>query len=91
MGQETVQVAYRWAVASMPYAGRRGEIPSLIDWLQIAGGWLVPALLWGLGLRQWTGWSAARSLTWAIAVLGIPLAALAIYRLLLLTQPPLSA
>ena len=91
MGQGTVQVAYRWAVASMPYAGQRGQVPSLTDWLQIAGGWLVPALLWGLGLRQWTGWSAARSLAWAVAVLGIPLAALAIYRLLLLTQPPLTA
>jgi hypothetical protein len=90
MGQATAQVAYYWAVASMPYAGQRGQVPPLTVWLLTAGGWLVPALLWGLGLRQWTGWSAARSLAWAVAVLGIPVAALAIYRLILLTEPPLS-
>jgi hypothetical protein len=89
MGQATVQVAYRWAVASMPYAGQRGQVPPLTVWLLVAGGWLVPALLWGLGLRQWTGWSAARSLAWAVAVLAIPVAALAIYRLILLTEPTL--
>ena len=90
MGQVTGQVAYNWAVASMPYAGQRGPIPPLTVWFLIAGGWLVSTLLWGLGLRQWTGWSAARSLAWAVAVLGIPVAALAIYRLILLTGPPLT-
>ena len=52
MSQETVRVAYRWAVASLPYARGRGQIPPLEDWLQIAGGWIVPALLWGVQKAQ---------------------------------------
>ena len=92
MSQETVRVAHQWAVASLPTAVRRGaQAPPLGAWLQIAAGWLVPAFLWGVGLRLWAGWSAGRCLAWVAMVLIIPIVALQIYRLVLLTNPPLAA
>ena len=85
MSQETVGLGHRW------FTGRTGPNPQMIEWLRVAVGWLVTALLWGLGLRLWANWSAARCVMWTAGVLVIPAAILLIYRLVLLTNPPLSA
>jgi len=85
MSQETVGLGHRW------FTGRTGPIPQMIEWLRVAAGWLVTAFLWGLGLRLWASWSAGRCVMWTAGVLVIPAATLLIYRLVLLTNPPLSA
>jgi hypothetical protein len=89
MSQETVRLAHQWAVATLPSTGRRGQPPLPGAWMWVAAGWLVPALLWGLGWRLWASWSTARCLAWTAVVLAMPIAILLIYRLVLLTNPPL--
>jgi len=91
MSQETVGLGHRWFTGRSWFTGRTGPIPQMIEWLRVAAGWLVTAFLWGLGLRLWASVSAGRCVMWAAGVLMIPAAILLIYRLVLLTNPPLSA
>ena len=87
---ETNRLAYQWAVATQPYPHvARGSPPSIGEWLGNAAGWLLPALLCGVGLRLWTSRSGMRCLGWASAVFAVHPAKLLIYRLMLLTNPVL--
>src|SRR5262245_3244583 len=90
--EETGRLAYQWAHAMRPRPlgyPTRGHVPPPAAWMWNAVAWFVPALLWGMGLRFWTSWSAARCVAWALIVLGIPPAILLVFRLVLLTNPPL--
>ena len=57
-----LQIATHWERPSQP-------TPAMGDWLFVAMGWVLPAVLIGFGFGCWTGWSFRHCRNWAIAVL----------------------